>query len=123
MINLFLGVVLLIFSEPVVAFFKLPPSETKFYPNILGAVLFGVGIALLIECRRKGRFIGLGLGGAISINLAGGIVLFIWIISGKLRIPFHGLAILWILDGLLLAISSFELIIYFRNRSENSLNS
>ena len=107
-INYFLGIVLLLFSESIVDFFGLPASDTKFYPTILGAVLFGIGVALTIEYKRKGSFIGLGLGGAISINLIGGIVLFIWLISGGLVLPIQGRIILWILDFILLGISSFE---------------
>ena len=107
-INCFLGIVLLLFSESIVDFFGLPASDTKFYPTILGAILFGIGIALTIEYKRKGKFIGLGLGGAISINLIGGIVLFYWLISGNLKIPFQGTIILWTLDFILIGISLFE---------------
>jgi len=109
-INLFLGIVLLAFSEPVIKIFGLPQSDMSFYPNILGAVLFGIGIALLIEYIRTGKFTGLGLGGAISINMMGGIVLFLWLVFGNLDIPAHGKIILWILDIVLIGISSLELI-------------
>lgn len=111
-INYFLGIVLLLFSDQVVTFFGLPASDTKFYPTILGAVLFGIGIALSIEYFRKGKLIGLGFGGAISINLIGGIVLFIWLVSGSLSIPLHGQIILWILDIILIAISFIEYVLY-----------
>jgi hypothetical protein len=89
-INCFLGIVLLLFSEYIVDFFGLPASDTKFYPTILGAILFGIGIVLTIEYKRKDKFIGLGQGGAISINLIGGIVLFYWLISGNLKMLFQG---------------------------------
>ena len=37
-----------------------PIVENSFYPSILGAVLFGIGIALTIECYRKqGGIVGL----------------------------------------------------------------
>lgn len=107
-INYFLGIILLLFSESVVSIFGLPASDTKFYPTILGAVLFGIGIALTIEYKRKDKFIGLGLGGAISINLVGGIVLLYWLISGNLYIPIQGTIILWTLDFILIGISLFE---------------
>ena len=115
-INLFLGIVLLAFSEPVIKIFGLPESDMSFYPNILGAILFGIGIALLIEYRRTGEFIGLGIGGAISINLMGGIVLFLWLAFGNLNIPAHGKIILWILDIVLIGISSMELIAYMNKK-------
>ena len=114
-INIFLGVVLLAYSNRVINWFGLPVVEQSFYPNILGAVLFGIGIALLIEYRRKGEFIGLGLGGAIAINMIGGIVLFIWLIAGSLNIPLKGLIILWILDLILLGISTGEFLMYMKN--------
>ena len=115
-INLFLGIVLLAYSGPVVRFFGLPETDLKFYPNILGAVLFGIGIALFIEYRRKGKFTGLGLGGAISINMIAGIVLFLWLISGSLDIPCNGEVILWTIDLILVLISAFELFAYFKKR-------
>ena len=115
-INLFLGIVLLAFSEPVIKIFGLPESDMSFYPNILGAILFGIGIALLIEYRRTGKFTGLGLGGAISINMMGGIVLFLWLAFGNLNIPAHGKIILWILDIVLIGISSMELIAYMNKK-------
>ena len=115
-INLFLGLVLLAYSERIISIFGLPIVEQSFYPNILGAVLFGIGIALLIEYKRKGEFRGLGLGGAIAINLIGGIVLFIWLISGSLNIPIKGLIILWILDFVLIGISAIELVMYMKNK-------
>jgi hypothetical protein len=113
-INVFLGIVLLAYSKPLVEFFGLPISYNNFYPNILGAILFGIGIALFIEYRRKDDFIGLGLGGAISINMMGGIVLFLWLVLGNLNIPMHGTIILWILDVILIGISSLELLTYLK---------
>src|SRR5210317_2249279 len=68
-----------------------PIVENSFYPNILGAVLIGIGIALTIECYRKqDGMIGLGLGGAVAINLSGGFVLILWLILGDLNIPLRG---------------------------------
>ena len=113
-INFFLGIVLLAYSEPIVEFFGLPVTSINFYPNILGAILFGIGIALFIEYKRKDEFIGLGLGGAISINMMGGIVLFLWLVFGNLNIPIHGTIILWVLDILLIGISSLELLTYLK---------
>jgi hypothetical protein len=118
-INLFLGIVLLAYSDTVVEFFGLPVTDQYFYPSILGAILFGIGIALLIEYTRKNEFIGLGLGGAITINMLGGIVLFFWLIWGSLNIPIHGTIILWVLDFILVGISAFELLTYLKERQSN----
>lgn len=114
-INLLLGIVLLSYSKPIVDFFGLPETDLRFYPNILGAIIFGIGIALFIEYKRKHQFIGLGLSGAISINLMGRIVLFIWLISGELKIPLQGTIILWTFDIVLVVISLFELLAYFKS--------
>lgn len=111
-INIFLGIVLLAYSEPVIKLFGLPATSFNFYPNILGAILIGIGIALFIEFKRKDEFIGLGLGGAISINMTGGIILLTWLLFGHLNIPIHGFIILWTLDFILIGISLLELITY-----------
>ena len=111
-INLALGVLLLAFSPKLVSALGVPPSDNLFYPNILGAVLFGIGIALIIEAFRtnNNRFTGLGLTGAICINISGGIVLLLWLLSGRLNLPLKGSLFLWMLDILLVVVSSAELI-------------
>ena len=43
-----LGVVLLSFPAGMVDVLGLPPTNTKFYPGILGAVLAGKGFVLLV---------------------------------------------------------------------------
>ena len=94
-----------------------PIVENSFYPNILGAVLFGIGIALTIEYYRKeGGMVGLGLGGAVAINLSGGFILVLWLIFGNLNIPLRGHFFLWLLAITLLAISFIELIIHLKSQ-------
>jgi hypothetical protein len=116
-INLILGVLLLIFSDSLVNFLGVPVSESSFYPNVLGGVLFGIGLALLVECFRKSDgLIGLGLGGAVTINLCGGIVLACWLLFGNLSIPTFGHIFLWILVIVLIGISILELMAYLRKR-------
>ena len=115
-INLLLGVILLSYSDLVVQFFGLPLTRDTFYPNVLGGVLFGIGLALVIEFRRKNSFIGLGLGGAVSINLIGGIVLLFYLLSDKLVVPAHRRLILWILEIILIGISAFELFTFLKHK-------
>ena len=109
-INLVLGLFLLIFPRGIVSLLGIPGAASSFYPNILGAVLFGIGIALLIE-RYKPRqgIVGLGLGGAISINLCGGAALAIWLLFGDLAISALGYLLLGALALMLVAISAIEL--------------
>lgn len=110
-INLILGILLLAYSPGLVSILGVPPSDNFFYPNILGAVLLGIGIALVIEAfrKRKDKYTGLGLLGAVIINICGGTVLLIWLLSGGLNLPQKGLVFLWTLDVLLLGISLVEL--------------
>ncbi len=115
-INFALGLLLLGFSPSVVGSLGVPPSSTNFYPNILGAVFIGITIALLISAYAAGRFknAGLGLPGAISINLCGGIVLALWLIFGQLDMPARGFVFLWALVIVLTALSTVELVHFFR---------
>lgn len=120
-INFALGILLILFPL-VYKFLGVPESNTNFYPNILGGVFIGISIALAIEAFRKDKsnYIGLGLIGAISINLCGGVVLTLWLIFGHLTIPLRGQMSLWILAFILLIISSVELIFNIRNADKVS---
>lgn len=105
-INLVLGVLLVIFPAWLVTLLGIPEATPAFYPGILGGVLFGVGIALLVQYFRGAG--GLGLEGAISINLCGGTVLAGWMGFGNMTLPLRGQIFLWALVVLLIGLSSFE---------------
>ena len=108
-INLALGILLMAFPAGLAKVLGIPMAESSFYPTILGGVLFGIGLALLIECYRKSsRVVGLGLGGAIVINLCGGFVLAVWLLSDQLTLPLRGHILLWFLVLLLVGISLLE---------------
>jgi len=116
-INLVLGLLLMAFPSGLVEALGVPPTEDRFYPTVLGAVLFGMGIALLLESNRlPGGIIGLGLGGAIAINLAAAGVLIVWLIWGDLEIPTRGGVLLGVLAAGLVTISSFELWVRWNRR-------
>lgn len=86
--------------------------------SIFGGVLVGIGIALLIEDLRKpDGMVGLGLGGAIAINLCGCVVLAVWLASGKLAIPVRGQVVLWALVVILLVLSGIELLVHRKSRT------
>jgi len=69
MVNILLGLFLLFFPAGLVNFLGLPQEINYFYASILGAVLFGIGIALFQErSRREKGSAGLGLAGAVIIN-------------------------------------------------------
>lgn len=117
-INLTLGVLLIAFPSSVVRALGLPGGNSAFYANILGGVLFGVGVALVIErFRPPFRVVGLGLGGAISINLCGGLVLAAWLASGRLELSMLGEVVGWSLVLVLFGLSSIEMYGHFRTSS------
>ena len=110
-INVVLGILLLLFPLGVGDTLGMPPASNHFYTTILGGVIFGIGIALLLERYRGGSEIrGLGLAGAIAINLCGGGILFIWLIRAPFELPFHGSLILWSIAFLVLGIGILELV-------------
>ena len=110
MVNILLGVLLLLFPVGIIDLLGLPKTNTNFYPSILGAVLFGIGLALFLELAAHAkRFRGLGLGGAIVINIVGSLVLICWLIFGSLSIPKKGQIILWIVSVAVFSIGIAEL--------------
>jgi hypothetical protein len=111
-INFILGVMLMIFPNNLVSLLGLPMTYEPFYTSVLGAVLFGIALALVIECVNGHRMMkGLGMGGAIAINVCGACVIMLWLISGRLIIPLRGYLVLWILVFVLLAISGIEVLL------------
>lgn len=113
-INLLLGVSLIFFPSFLVDALGVPTVASAFYPSILGAILFGIGVALLVQRSIGG---GLGLCGAIVINICGGIVLGFWLVFGDLELSFRGLVFLWTLVLVLVGISTIE-ILASRRRQE-----
>jgi hypothetical protein len=110
LVNMLLGFLLLLFPAGVIRALGLPPTNTSFYPSLLGAVLFGIGLALFLELAGRGlRFRGLGLGGAIVINFLAVAVLFYWLLFGRLAIPAKGRIILWGVTIVVLVIGLVEL--------------
>jgi hypothetical protein len=111
-INLVLGILLLVFPPAWVTWLGLPSSSTAFYPNILGGVLVGIAMALALEAvggKARGNR-GLGLLGAVIINLSGGAVLATWLVFGRMGLPARGVALLWGLVTILTAMSLVELL-------------
>ncbi len=117
-VNLVLGLLLIAFPASVVRALGLPAGDSAFYANILGGVLFGVGLALLVERFRPPlRTVGLGLGGAVSINMCGGLVLAGWLALGRLELTTFGIIALWGLVVLLVGLSAIELYGQFKERT------
>ncbi len=108
-VNLALGLLLLLFPAGVLELFGLPHTDTYFYASILGAVILGIGIALLIELWGFGQKVrGLGLGGAITINFCGAGNLVAWLLIGHFTIPLRGYVTLWVVAVVVLGIGFIE---------------
>jgi len=115
-VNLLLGVLLLLYPQWLAAALGMPPVATNFFPNVLGGVLFGIGLALLIAYRGGAQ--GLGLDGAIAINLCGAGVVAGWLIVAAEAIPPRGRMSLWIIALLVIGIGIVEL----QHRVRNTTN-
>ena len=110
-VNLLIGILLLLFPFGMAKLLGVPLPNINFYPSILGAVIFGIGIALVLEAYGEPKGIhGLGLTGAIVINFCAAGVLSIWLISTPLNLPLRGYIILWTIAIVVLAIGFIELI-------------
>ncbi len=109
-INLALGLLLWLVPAFLLSVLGMPRMAPAFFASILGAVLTGIGVSLLVE--RAGGVAGhhgLGLAGAVAINLTGAIALGGWLLLGRMEMMTRGYVILWILVGILLGISAVEL--------------
>jgi hypothetical protein len=117
-INLVVGALLLVFPAPLVTALAVPASESAFYASLLGAVLLGIAIALSLQRFRAAD--GLGLMGALSINLSGGFVLAGWLLLGHLKLAWRGQVLLWALVLILIGISTIELVVHASGRRTKS---
>ena len=109
-VNIVLGIIILLIPAGVDKWLGIPLADTHFYSTILGGVIFGIGIALLIERYGFTRNIhGLGLGGAITINFCGAGVLLYWLLFIPLDIPLRGIVLLWSIAILVFVIGIAEL--------------
>ena len=118
-VNLLLGILLLCFPLGIAAWLGVPEGGSNFYPIILGAVLFGIGVALLLEaCAKQKGIRGLGLEGAIAINFCGAGALAVWLVAVPLKIPLRGYVVLWMIAISVLLIGIVELIYRVRRRNK-----
>ena len=117
-INLALGILMLFFPTQMIQTFDLPRAYNNFYINILGAVLLGIGVALLIErSSNRLRMSGLGIAGAIAINLCGSGTLIAWLLFGNLDLSLGGNILLWSIALIVLGVAIIE--IFSKSWKEN----
>ena len=110
-INLVLGLLLLLVPFGVASFLGVPEPASYLYPCVLGAVLFGIGIALLLEVWGGSKGIrGLGVGGAIVINFCGAGALLGWLLMSSSALPMRGRILLWCIALVVLVVGVVELV-------------
>jgi hypothetical protein len=112
-VNLALGLLLALFPRGFAKVVGIPIPAIPFYPIILGGVLVGIGVALFLQCFwGRSRVTGIGLEGAIAINLCGAGALVALLVGGNLNLPIRGYVFLWSIAVLVLGIAVIEL--FFR---------
>jgi len=120
-IDLVLGFFLVFFPMKVLALLGLPVEAPPFYAIILGGVLIGIGLALLMgSAAEKRQADGLGLGGALIINLFAALALAALLISGRIYLSLIGYLILLGLLVFLLLLCGAELLVYRSHRDRVS---
>jgi hypothetical protein len=109
-INLILGILLLLIPFGMAHFLGVPEPVTYLYPCVLGAVLFGIGMSLLLEDwgGRQGVR-GLGIGGAIVINFCGAGALLGWLLLSPFDLPMRGQMLLWSIVVVVMLVGVVEL--------------
>ncbi len=114
LVNLALGFALLVLPNTTISFFGLPAVETTFYVTVLGAVLFGIGVALWVERRNVERWRGLGLVGAVIINVFGAGTVLVWLIIDPFDLPARGYFVLWAVVVLVIGAALVEILAMVR---------
>ena len=114
--NVLLGLPLILFPRAVLQFLGLSATGGTLFPVILGSIFIGIGIALLVQ-RFKPTVGGLGLGGAMSINLVFGVVLAGWLVVAGSDLLFRGALLLWALVLALVGIGLAEVFSMSRRAS------
>jgi hypothetical protein len=121
-INYILGILLIIYPTQLIRFLGIPEATHPFYPSVLGAVLCGIGLALIIEYQRTpSGAVGLGLAGAVAINICGALILAVLLLRGSLFMPVQGHLFLWLLVVVLVGISLVELLMYAKRRTKDAV--
>ncbi|KPK73324.1 hypothetical protein AMJ87_02025 [candidate division WOR_3 bacterium SM23_60] len=117
-INFVLGIVLIVYPIQFIRFLGIPEATNPFYPSLLGAVLCGIALALIIEYYRSpAGLVGLGLGGAVVINICGACILIIMMVRHLVHLPLQGYFFLWILVVALIFLSAVELVVYANQKA------
>ncbi len=96
----------------------MPTPAGPFYSTVLGAVLAGLGLALVMQQLLDRRIESRGIEIPIVVNFAGAGGLIGVLVAGHLDIPIHGLIFLWIVAAIVLAIGVAEIVLHFSQIQE-----
>ena len=100
------GIVLLAFPVSVAKLLGLPHGNVGFWARILGILLIGVAAAIYLEASALSS--GLGFGGLVVINISAIVTIMALLILNQVKTK-RGNVVLWLLVGLLLVLTLFEL--------------
>jgi hypothetical protein len=103
-----LALVLILAPKSMIAALGLPRTEATFWPRLLGAVFAGMAAAAYIEGHFKVQS-GLGLGGAVAVNITTAFAILTGLVVGGLDVPRRGRLLLWLCSGALILLALFEL--------------
>jgi hypothetical protein len=118
-----LAFLLLLFPFGLVGSLGVALPGVTFYASMLGAVLLGIGLALLVERSRSTLGLpGLGINGAILINISCAVTLGIWLFFRSLNLLQIGYVLLWGLLAMVVTITLAEAFYLLQEkRIENAL--
>ena len=102
-----MGAILAVFPAGTVTALGLPSGQSGFYRRLLGAVLIGIGLALMMNALPSGLY-GLGLDGAIAVNLSIALAVAILLLTGARKTPARGKRLLWLLVLVLVGLSAVD---------------
>lgn len=103
-----LGLLLMIAPGAVIGLFGLPAILNGFWPRLLGATLFGIAGASLIEGTLLSSR-GLGLGGSLAINFAIAAMLTVQLALNAAAVTVRGKVLLWVLVACLYVLILVEI--------------
>lgn len=99
-----MGTILAVFPGGTIAALGLPAGQPGFYRRMLGATLIGVGLALMMSALPTGLS-GLGLKGAMAVNLCVAVALALQLLTVARKTPSRGKRLLWLLVVILIGLS------------------
>ncbi len=103
------GVALLLIPGTLTRVLGLWRTDAGFWPRMVGALLLGIGIACALQDYLPAR-IGLGLAGAIAVNMSGAMTLLGLLVVGAAAPTLRGRIVLWASFAALVILALFEIV-------------